>query len=102
MLVILESPYAGNVVRNIHYARQCMKDCFNRGEFPFASHLLYTQVLNDDIISERMMGIDAGLEWGNKSEKTVVYTDYGLSKGMRYGIESAIINGRKIEYRRIL
>ena len=52
-LVILESPYKGNdwkdTEENLKYAKRCMKDCFNRGEYPFASHLLYTQegILND-------------------------------------------------------
>ena len=53
-LVVLESPFAGNVEMNIHYARACMADCLARGEAPFASHLLYTQpgILDDDIPEE--------------------------------------------------
>lgn len=99
--VIIESPYAGDVERNESYARLCMKDCFERGEAPFASHLLYTQpnVLDDTIPLERTLGIDAGLVWGACADKTVVYGDLGLSKGMKYGIENAIKAGRDIEYR---
>ena len=41
VLVLLESPYAGYVERNLAYARACMRDCLLRGEAPFASHLLY-------------------------------------------------------------
>lgn len=102
MKVILESPYAGEVERNEKYARSCMKDCFNRGEYPFASHLLYTQCLFDELPKERELGINAGLEWGKHAEKTVVYTDFGISKGMHYGIENAKENNRPIEYRKIL
>ena len=53
--VIIESPYAGDVERNVRYARAAMADCLKRGEAPFASHLLYTQegVLDDDIPGER-------------------------------------------------
>ena len=100
-LVIIESPYAGDVERNIEYARLCMRDCFLRGEYPFASHLLFTQdgILDDNIQEERTLGINAGLEWGKNAKKTVVYTDYGISKGMQYGIDNAIKNNRKIEYR---
>ena len=49
-LVYLESPYAGDIEKNIKYARLCMKDSIDRGEYPFASHLLYTQesILDDD------------------------------------------------------
>jgi len=100
-LVIIESPFAGDVEKNIEYARKCMKDCFNRGEFPFASHLLYTQkgVLDDNCPEERKIGINAGLKWGEHAESTIVYTDYGISKGMKKGINDAFIKNRKIEYR---
>jgi hypothetical protein len=99
--VIIESPYAGDVERNEKYARECMADCFKRGEAPFASHLLYTQigVLNDLIPDERKLGIDAGLIWGACADKTVLYTDLGISKGMQYGIDNANKVGRQIEYR---
>lgn len=55
ILVLLESPYAGNVELNVTYARACMRDCLKRGEAPFASHLLYTQpgVLDDLVPNER-------------------------------------------------
>jgi hypothetical protein len=99
MLVILESPYAGEVEQNIAYARECMRDCLFRGEAPFASHLLYTQCLDDTIQDERDLGIHAGLLWGDKADRTVVYTDRGISRGMKYGIERAISVGRPVIYR---
>ena len=46
MLVIIESPYMGDVQRNIAYAQQCMGDSLKRGEAQFASHLLYTQTVS--------------------------------------------------------
>lgn len=103
--VLIESPFAGvtQLARdlNLLYARQAMKDCFDRGEAPFASHLLYTQpeVLDDTIPHERQLGIDVGLLWGSLADKTVVYTDRGISNGMEYGIENAKKSGRPIEYR---
>ena len=39
-LVILESPYSGDVEANLEYARSCLHDCLERGEAPIASHLL--------------------------------------------------------------
>lgn len=97
--VILETPYAGDVEKNTEYARKCMLDCFNRDEAPLASHLIYTQVLNDKVIDQRHLGIEAGLEWGKVADKTVVYIDFGISKGMQIGIERAQKEGREIEYR---
>jgi hypothetical protein len=103
ILVLLESPYAGDVAANLAYARLCMRDCFMRGEAPYASHLLYTQdgILDDAVAEERQIGIDAGLLWGAHAVKTVVYTDRGISRGMRYGIENAERAGRPVEYRSI-
>lgn len=100
-LVILESPFAGDIEANIEYARKCMRDCFLKGEAPYASHLLYTQegILDDNVPEERLLGIDAGLLWGNHAIKTVVYTDRGISKGMEYGIARAKEIGREIEFR---
>lgn len=100
-LVILESPYAGGVRTNTEYSRKCMKDCLMRGEAPMVSHLLYTQCLDDTIAEERKLGIEAGLAFKSVVKKTVVYIDLGISKGMQYGIDCAIKNGREIEYRRL-
>jgi len=102
-LVILESPYAGDLERNTNYARRCMRDCLLRNEAPFAPHLLYTQpyVLDDAIPEERARGIEAGLWWGAKAAATVVYTDHGISSGMLQGIERAAKAGRPIEYRKL-
>jgi len=99
----LESPYAGDVEFHTMYARECMRDCLKRGEAPFASHLLYTQpgILKDEIPQERELGIDAGLSWALAAEATVVYEDFGISTGMRKGIERAKKDGRPIEYRRL-
>lgn len=102
-LVLVESPYAGNIERNIRYAQAALRDCLQRGEAPFASHLLYTQpnVLSDLLPEERALGIKAGLEWGKKAEKTVVYLDLGVSKGMQFGIDAARAAGRPVEERRL-
>lgn len=100
-LVIIESPYAGDIKINEEYARKAMRDCLFRGEAPYASHLLYTQdgVLDDGDKDQRKLGIEAGLCWGKMASKTVVYTDLGISEGMKQGIERAINEGREVEYR---
>lgn len=106
-LVIVESPLAANLGRSVkehvRYAKACMRDCLLRGEAPFASHLLYAQpgILDDLLPLERMLGIDAGLAWGEKADATVVYQDCGISRGMMLGIERAKKAGRTIEYRTV-
>jgi hypothetical protein len=100
-LVIIESPYAGDVVRNERYAKLCMKDSFDRGEVPFVSHLLYTLVLDDTNIQERKLGMEAGFEILRRSDYSAVYNDYGISKGMEEGIKIAEELGHRIEYRKV-
>lgn len=101
VLVVLESPYAGDVVRNQAYAIKAMRDCFRRGEAPFASHLLYTEALIDEDPIQRQLSIDSGLAWACHASKSVVYIDYGISRGMAYGIQHAKACDRMIMYRRL-
>jgi len=102
-LVILESPYAGDVEKNIKYARRCVRDSLSRGEAPIASHLLYTQegILDDNDAKEREWGIEAGLSWIAVAAKMVIYEDYGISKGMIQAILRANRAGISIEYRKL-
>lgn len=97
--VLLESPFSGNQEANRAYAMEAMRDSLLRGEAPFASHLLYTQMLDDTVPAERTMGIEAGLEIGKYATATVVYTDLGISRGMEWGIKRAEEQNRPIEYR---
>lgn len=103
ILVDLASPFAGNIKRNITYARRCVAHSISMNEAPLASHLLYTQpgILNDDDSEERNIGIYAGKNWALHAAATVVYTDYGISAGMEYGIDHALANGRPVFFREI-
>lgn len=102
-LVVLESPFAGDIEQNIAYARRAVRDCLLRGEAPIASHLLFTQpaVLDDAVPGERALGMEAGWAWIRVAEACVVYEDRGISKGMEEGIERAALAGCPIEYRRL-
>lgn len=99
--MVIESPYAGDVERNTRYARAAMRDALVRGEFPIASHLLYTQpgILDDGDPHERRWGIEAGLAWGQHAQLVAVYTDLGVSQGMQLGIERAKARGQQVLYR---
>jgi len=91
------------VSERLKYARAALRDCLLRGEYPIASHLLYTQpgILSDVEPEERALGIAAGLAWGEKADATVVYVDLGISSGMQHGIERAQMVGRPVETRKI-
>jgi hypothetical protein len=101
--VLVESPFKAPTLeeteRNIRYVRAAMLDCLRRNEAPFASHALYTIVLDDTDPADRALGIAAGLELGARLDVTVVYLDLGISDGMKLGIEAATAAGRPIEYR---
>jgi len=101
MKVIIETPFKGHRGRNVSYARKCMEDSLMRGESPFMSHLLYPQVLDDNIPQERELGIRAGFKWHSVADKMVVYTDLGISHGMQQGIANAQKLGLDVEYRKI-
>lgn len=100
-LVVIESPFAGDVERNLRYVRACMSDCLRRGEAPYASHAIYTQpgVLRDDVPDERTLGIEAGFAWGEKADLVAVYEDLGVSRGMAAGVERAHLRGTPVEWR---
>lgn len=89
--VVIESPFAGDVERNIRYLRACMRDCVLRGESPYASHGLLTQpgVLDDNDPEERKKGIEAGYAWWGGADLIVFYVDLGISTGMRAALERA-------------
>lgn len=110
-LVVIESPYGtlvdgtrctlDQVGENVAYARACVKNCLERGEAPYASHLLYTQsgILNDSLPDQRKLGMEAGFAWGRMAELVAVYTDLGITSGMRRGIELALERGQVVEER---
>lgn len=96
MLVVIESPFAGDRRRNEAYLTACLRDSLRRGEAPFASHRLYTEALDDEVPEDRNLGIAAGLCWASRAGLTAVYVDLGISPGMKIGIEDAISIGRPV------
>ena len=120
--VYIETPYNGTpeeIKRNVNYAQLAMYHSLSLGEAPFLSHLLYTQTPthvgtqfekvtkhgfvrdedSDTFGVGRQEAIDAACAWRLACDKTVVYTDLGITRGMEYGIEHAKKIGNPIEYR---
>lgn len=98
---VVESPFAGDVVGNIAYARACIRDALMAGEAPIAFHLLYTQdgIFRDDIPAEREIGIRAGHAWIPIADVLAVYTDRGVTPGMKAGIAVAQDHNIPVEFR---
>ena len=87
--VCIESPLSGDTERNRRYALACLRFCLNQGVAPFASHLLYTQVLDDQDVDHRSIGMNAGFTIGDKCDERWVFIDEGVSSGMREGMKRA-------------
>ena len=100
-LVIIESPHAGDIEANAEYARRAMRDSLERGEYPIASHLLYTQplILDEFKPEEREWGIRAGLAWRAVADKAVFYVDRGWSGGMKAARDTYEQEGKPYEER---
>ena len=79
---------------NLEYAREAMKDSLDRDEAPFASHLLYPQVLVGETNENRSLGLSCEKSWieaalgASIRQKHMfrlmvgVYIDLGVSPGM--------------------
>lgn len=102
-LVVIESPFRhpdpAEHAANVGYAIRAMRDSIGRGEAPIASHLLYTQCLDDMVPAERALGIGLGLEWARVADFVAVYTDRGISEGMGAAIAKHLADGRQVVYR---
>ena len=101
---VIESPLKGkdcDYDSNRAYAKLCVRDSLKRGESPYASHLFFDQpgILDDTDTADRELGIEAGLAWGEAAELVAVYTDRGISDGMRFGVDRHEKNGIPVEYR---
>ena len=104
-----ESPYAGDVERNLSCLRACMADCLRRGEAPFASHALYTQpgVLDDADPAQRDLGMAAGFAWREMAEATVVLhrprsvASRGMIAGLKHAQKLSANGEHAIEYREL-
>ncbi|WP_455617010.1 DUF7768 domain-containing protein [Eisenbergiella sp.] len=60
-LVYIASPYAGDVEKNVQFARAACRYAMAQGVTPVAPHLLYPQLLDDSVLAERDIGIQMGL-----------------------------------------
>lgn len=98
--VIIESPYAGDIERNIIYLRRCIRDSiFRCGESPMASHRMFTDALSEE--TERALGIEAGYAWWKAAEMIVFYDDYGMSPGMKKAFDRCYRVGKAYHFRNI-
>lgn len=81
-IVYVASRYAGDISANATTAISYCRYVIDQGCMPIASHLLYPQMLNDNIPAERELGLTFGnissgmigeIEEANRLNKPVIY-----------------------------
>jgi len=105
--ILVETPAvtATTVVpgRNVTYARRAMRDALERGEAPLMPDVLYllSGVVDEDVPTDRALGLLAGYTWAAHAEAVVVYMDYGISPAVAEAVDNAKALGLEVEYRLI-
>ena len=64
---------------------------------PFSPALLYNTFLNDDILEQRMKGINCGLNLLKKCDAIYIYKQNGVSDGMKAEENEAIKSGLEVK-----
>ena len=96
-LVYICSPYAGDVESNVRFAKAACRYAMKQGCAPVAVHLLYPQILNDAVPSERKAGIRMGLRVLASCEELWACGDT-ISHGMSCEIAKAKRLGLTVRY----
>lgn len=96
-LVYICSPYAGDVENNVRFAKAACRYAMKQGCAPIAVHLLYPQILNDAVPSERKAGIRMGLRVLASCEELWACGDT-ISHGMSCEIAKAGRLGIPVRY----
>ena len=87
-LIYVASPYAGDVERNVEYAKQACRTVMESGHAFFAPHLLYPAILDDAVPAERQQGLDMGLTMLERCDELWAFGPY-ISAGMRAEMAAA-------------
>ncbi len=96
-LIFVASPYAGDVEKNIAFAKRACRYVMEQGHAFFAPHLLYPQILDDTDPKERKTGLKLGLSILKKFDELWVCGNR-ISAGMEAEIERAKQLGIPIRY----
>ncbi len=105
MRTVVESPYnpsnGRTLEENERYAILCCLDVLRMGHSPYASHVFFGRFLDEMKPAERELGMKAGFEWGSQAQICAVYTDHGITDGMKEGIKRAKALGIRVEHREL-
>jgi hypothetical protein len=86
--VFICSPFAGDIEANTRRAIRYMRFAVASGTIPFAPHLLYPQVLEENDASQRELALFFGSVWLGKCDELWVFGNH-ISNGMAREIAKA-------------
>jgi len=95
-LIFVASPYAGDIEKNIDFAKKACRHVLNEGNAFFCPHLLYPQILDEDKEDERKLGINMGKKFLNKCDELWLFGNH-ISSGIFEEIEFARSKGIPIK-----
>lgn len=87
-LIYIASPYAGDVEANMAFAKAACRYAMEQDCTPIAVHLLYPQLLNDAVPTEREAGIRMGLRVLEACDELWLCGER-LSTGMQVELDAA-------------
>ena len=94
--IYVASKYAGDVDTNVASAITYCRRVSDEGYMPIASHLLYPQILNDNIPEERELGLMFGLALLRTCDEMWVFGS--VTSGVAREIEEAKRLKKQIRY----
>ena len=89
MLIFVSSPYRGDIAGNVERAKQYCRYVIEQGHTPFAPHLLYPGIIEDD-----KQGIKLGLSVLYKCDE--VWQFGGMTEGMMDEGHVALIHRKPV------
>ena len=87
-LIYVASPYAGDIEKNVEFAKRACRYVVERGHAFFAPHLIYPQILDDSNPAERETGLKLGHHMLERCDEMWVFGNR-ISPGMEAEIERA-------------
>ena len=93
--VFICSPYSGDIDTNTAVAIRLCRQALEAGHAPIAPHLLYPQMLPEDM-EGRKQGIACGLAWLDVCDEVWIYAAGQITDGMWQEINHARHVGKPI------
>lgn len=107
MIILVESPYAGDIQRNSEYARRAMLHVIEQGHTPIVPHLLYPQVLNDSEPLQRERALEMCADLREQADAVWFFVDYGISPGMEraeseLGFTANLVRAGSLKFKKVI